>query len=146
QITRVSKETFWYIEGLIHNDPGFSNKSKILQRPVWQQLAVTLERLGCNGNGASVGRFARQWGLGIGTVIKYTKRVITAINSIGDNYVQWPNSFERQQISNRIEQSSGFKGCVGFLDGTDVVLEYKPSIDGETYYNRKKRYALTVQL
>ncbi|CAG8781685.1 786_t:CDS:2, partial [Dentiscutata erythropus] len=62
----------------------------------------------CNGNGASVGRFARQWGLGIGT----------------------PNSLERQQISDRIEQSSGFKGCIGYLDGTDVVLEYKPSEDG----------------
>ena len=81
QITRVSKETFWYIEGLIHNNPGFSNKSKILQRPVWQQLAVTLERLGCNGNGASVERFARQWGLGIGIVIKYTKRVSETENT-----------------------------------------------------------------
>ncbi|CAG8826743.1 35203_t:CDS:2, partial [Gigaspora margarita] len=66
---------------------------------------VTLEQLGCNGN------------------------VLTAINSIGDNYVQWPNFFERQQISSRIEQSSGFKGCVGFLDGTKVVLKYNSSLD-----------------
>ncbi|CAG8829464.1 22800_t:CDS:1, partial [Gigaspora rosea] len=70
---------------------------------------VTLESLGCNENGASVGRFARQWSLGIGTVIKYTEHVITAINSIGNNYVYWPNSLECQQISKRMELSSGFK-------------------------------------
>ncbi|CAG8637860.1 3217_t:CDS:2, partial [Gigaspora rosea] len=100
---------------LICNNPAFLNISKHLQRPVWQQLAVMLEHLGCNGNGAFVGRFARQWGLGIGTV-----------------------------VDNKIEQLSGFKSCVGFLDGTDVVLEYKPLKDGVTYYNRKKKYALTV--
>ncbi|CAG8738653.1 8937_t:CDS:2, partial [Racocetra persica] len=134
QITRVSKETFMHLENLIHDNPVFLNKSEHLQRPVWQQLAVTLERLGCNENSASIGRFARQWGLGIGTVVEYTKRVITAINSIGNDYVQWPNFIERQQISERMEISSGFKGCIGFLDGTDVILEYKPSKDGETYY------------
>ncbi|CAG8453121.1 8143_t:CDS:2 [Gigaspora rosea] len=100
---RASRKILRKSHGLIHNDPGFSNQSKTLQRPVWQQLAVILERLGCNGNGASVGRFARQCGLGIGAV------------------VQWPNSFERQQISNQIKQSSGFKGCVEVLDSTDVV-------------------------
>lgn len=42
--------------------------------------------------------------------------------------------------------SSGFSGCIGFLDGTDVVLNYRPTIDGETYFNRKKRYAFNVQL
>ncbi|CAG8615182.1 17831_t:CDS:2 [Cetraspora pellucida] len=143
---KISSRNQQIKKGLIRNNPVFLNKSKNLQRPVWQQLAIALERLGCNGNGASVGRFARQWGLGISTVVKYTKHIITAINSIGNNYVQWPNSLEKQQISDRIEQSSGFKGCIGYLDGTDVVLEYKPSEDGEIYYNRKKRYALTVQL
>ncbi|CAG8458605.1 15209_t:CDS:2 [Cetraspora pellucida] len=55
QITRVNKETFWHIENLIHNNSVFLNQFKCLQKPVWLQLVVTLERLGCNGNGASVG-------------------------------------------------------------------------------------------
>ncbi|CAG8833351.1 26570_t:CDS:2, partial [Racocetra persica] len=130
QITRVSKETFWHIENLIRDNPIFLNKSKHQQRPVWQQLAVTLEQMGCNGNGASVERFARQWGLGISTVVEYTKRIVIAINSIGNAYVQWPDSVEWQQISSGIEQLSGFKGCIGFLDRTDVVLEYKLFKDG----------------
>ncbi|CAG8458587.1 15208_t:CDS:2 [Cetraspora pellucida] len=33
-----------------------------------------------------------------------------------------------------MELLSGFKGCIGFLDGTDVILEYKPTKNGETYY------------
>ncbi|CAG8572303.1 13058_t:CDS:2, partial [Cetraspora pellucida] len=132
QITRVSKETFWHVENLIHDNSIFSNKSRHPQRPVWQQLAVTLERLSC----ASVGQFARQWGLGIGTVVEYTKHGITAINLIGNKYVQWSDSVERQQISNQMEQLSGFKRCVGFLDGTDVVLEYKLLIDGSVTDSR----------
>ncbi|CAG8756150.1 444_t:CDS:2, partial [Gigaspora rosea] len=92
---------------LIRNNPAFLNNSKHLPRPAWQQLVVTLERL---------------VGLGIGTVVEYTKRIVTAINSIGNAYVQWPDSIEQQQLSE-------FKGYVGFLDGTDVVLEYKPLKD-----------------
>ncbi|CAG8705192.1 12676_t:CDS:2, partial [Gigaspora margarita] len=41
-------------------------------------------------------------GLEIGTVVEYTKHIVIAINSIGDTYVQWPDSIE-----------------------TDAVLEYK---------------------
>ncbi|RPA98751.1 hypothetical protein L873DRAFT_1611535, partial [Choiromyces venosus 120613-1] len=44
-----------------------------------------------------------------------------------------------------VEESSGFPGCIGFLDGTDIVLRYGPSYHGETYFNRKKQYALNVQ-
>ncbi|RIB18758.1 hypothetical protein C2G38_2084821, partial [Gigaspora rosea] len=55
----VKRHAFWHIESLICNNPAFLNISKHLQRPVWQQLAVMLEHLGCNGNGAFVGRFAR---------------------------------------------------------------------------------------
>ncbi|CAG8747492.1 12901_t:CDS:1, partial [Dentiscutata erythropus] len=106
----------------------------------------TLEHLDCNRNSTSVEQFAKQWGLEIGTVVEYTKHIVTAINSIRNTYIQWPDSIERQQISSRIEHLSGFKGCVGFLNKTDFVLEYKPLKDEETYYNKKKKYALTVQL
>lgn len=32
--------------------------------------------------------------LEIGTVVEYTKHIVIAINSIGDTYVQWPDSIE----------------------------------------------------
>lgn len=32
------------------------------------------------------------------------------------------------------------------MDGTQVVLYEKPKVDGETYFNRKSRYAINLQL
>lgn len=39
-----------------------------------------------------------------------------------------------------------FSGVVGKIDGTDIVLHYKPGgiFDGEMFWNWKKRYALDV--
>ncbi|OWZ05756.1 hypothetical protein PHMEG_00022090 [Phytophthora megakarya] len=47
----------------------FSNPSKNPQAPVWLQLAVALDRLGTNGNGASLGRSRKLWGLGKGRAL-----------------------------------------------------------------------------
>lgn len=43
-------------------------------------------------------------------------------------------------------ERQGFGGVVGKVDGTDIVLKYKPGgvFDGEMFWNRKKRYALDV--
>jgi len=49
---------------------------------------VTLERLGCDGNGASVGRLAHTCGIGVGTVILYSKRVVEAIMSLEEEFMQ----------------------------------------------------------
>jgi hypothetical protein len=40
----------------------------------------------------------------------------------------------------------GFPGCVGFVDGTYVVLRFCPTKDGETFFNRKSRYAYNIML
>jgi hypothetical protein len=73
--------TFLCIVALIQNRPVFRTDAASYQkqRKVWQQALVCFERLGCNGNGASVGRFAREFGIGMGTVVLYTERVVTAL-------------------------------------------------------------------
>ncbi|PWW75555.1 hypothetical protein C7212DRAFT_204551 [Tuber magnatum] len=48
-------------------------------------------------------------------------------------------------MRNAIEQESGFPGCVGFLDGSDVVLQHGPSLHGESYFNQKTQYGLNIQ-
>ena len=75
QICRVTKDTFRYIENLISNHEIFLNNSNNPQQHVWVQLMVAMERFGTNGNGSSVGRIARQGGIGNGTVSLYTDRV-----------------------------------------------------------------------
>jgi hypothetical protein len=146
QIARMDRRSFWKLEAIITKNAVFRSNSNHSQHPVWLQLVVTLERLGNHGNGISVGRSARQWGISEGSVEMFSTRVIGAINALAPQYIQWPGAAERHRISQRMGESSGFDGCVGFLDGTDIVLQRRPSIDGETYFNRKKRYALNAQL
>jgi hypothetical protein len=62
---------------------------------------VVLKRLGCEGNGVSVGIVSRFSGVSTGTVVKYSERVITAIYDIGHQLIQWPDENERREISNR---------------------------------------------
>jgi len=48
-------------------------------------------------------------------------------------------------MRSQIQESSGFPGCVRFLDGMDIVLQHSLSYYGKTYFNHKKRYALNIQ-
>ena len=49
-------------------------------------------------------------------------------------------------MKNLIERESGFPSCVGFLDGTTVIFDIKPISDHESYYSRKSRYGINVQI
>jgi hypothetical protein len=113
--------------------------------PIPHQLALTLERLGSNGNGASVGRFSRNLNVGRGTVIKASRRVIRAINDLSARFLLWPDTERRREISG-VMKAEGFEGCVGFVDGTTIPLYQRPSIDGEVFFDRKKRYSINCQV
>ena len=103
---------------------------------------VTLERLGCDGNGTSVGRLAHT--CGIGTVVLYCKRVVEAIMSMEEEFIRWPDSAERRIIAHRIEEDTGFPGCVGVVDGTHVHFAQRPAIDPECYWTRKHKYSINA--
>ena len=57
---------------------------------------VTLQRLGCDGNGVSVGRCGRLAGISVGSVCKFTARVITATLELKKRFIYWPNAAERR--------------------------------------------------
>lgn len=42
--------------------------------------------------------------------------------------------------------AKGFKGCIGFIDGTTFPLSQKPAVDGECYFDRKSRYSINAQV
>lgn len=146
QEVRVSRRMFALILALIADNPTFQSRCVRPQAPVEAQLLVALYRFGAHGNAAAVARVASRFAIGDGTVILYTERIIEAIVVLFDQFVTWPNHIERESISTRIEALCGFPDCLGFLDGTDIVLEQKPAIDGELYFNRKKRYAISAQV
>ena len=128
QITRMTRETFNELYLVIGNDDIFRNNSRNQQMDVKYQIIVGLERLGCSGNGASVGRFARSNGVSNGAVTLLAKRFITGmilfitavINNI--NNIIWPNRDNRKRISQRIHDKYGLPNAVGIIDGTSIVL------------------------
>jgi len=38
-----------------------------------------------------------------------------------------------------------WSGCAGFIDGSDINLQFAPEWHAETYFHRKKRYGFNVQ-
>ena len=146
QETRMTQHSFKCLVRLIEHHPIFHNRSKNPQAHVWEQLFVVLKRLGCEGNGVSVGIVSRFSGVSTGTVVKYSERVITAIYDIGHQLIQWPDENERREISNRFTMNHGLKGAVAIVDGTQVILSQRPHIDGETYWTRKGRYSINLQI
>lgn len=142
----MSRNSFKILVELIEHHPIFHNNARNPQAPVWQQIFITLKRLGCEGNGVSVGATSRTGGVSVGTVVKYTQRVIMAIYDIGHNLIKWPDANERKEISARFHRNHGLQGAVAIVDGTQIILAQRPHIDGETYWTRKGRYSINLQI
>jgi hypothetical protein len=141
---RVSKETFNHILQKIHMHPVFHNNSRNPQRPVKLQLAVALNRLGRNGNGASKGDLSSYFKIGEGTVCLYTDRVVEAILSLEREFIKWPSVQQRTEHSQYMDMTYGFKGCVGIVDGSCCVLATRPAISGSDYFCRHKSYSVNL--
>ncbi|POM61725.1 hypothetical protein PHPALM_29222 [Phytophthora palmivora] len=135
--TCVSKNTFNVLLDLIRDDVVFQPKPNSTKRPqldVFIQLAVTLEWYGAYGNGNAVAHFVRNYGIGAGTVSTYVRRVQKALLRYYTSSVVWTSRFGLVE------------GVVGFVDGTHVILDQKPHINGALHYHRKCRYSLIVQI
>ena len=145
QSARTTKDGFINVLESICSNSVFHQGGIRPQLPIAHQLALTLERLGSNGNGASDGRFSRNLNVGRGTVVKVTRRVLQAIISLGKDYVVWPNAACRAEISD-VMKGEGFSGCIGFVDGTTIPLSQRPGYNGEVFYDRKRRYSVNAQI
>lgn len=147
QEVRMCKHSFVRLVSNLETDPIFLNNSRNPQAPCWVQSMIALSFLGCYGNGNSVGRLARHYGAGDGTISKYCSRFFIAIMKLNKatGIITWPNEQERKKISKRFEEK-GMPGVVGIVDGTYVILCQRPAIDGGTFWNRKSQYAYNIQL
>jgi hypothetical protein len=123
---------------LIESHPIFYNSSWNQQRDPSVQLAVAICRLGSNGNRAAVFRLKKLFHIGYGTINLYTTRVTKVIYQMRSPLASWPTTKERLE-SSQVMQEEGFPGCVGFVDGTNIPLSQKPPIDGNHYFDCKKR-------
>ena len=141
---RMTGKSFNAVAAIVSNDSIFRNDSGNPQVSPIIRLATTLYLLGSFGS--STVRAAPQLGIGEGTAHLYCNRCIIALVRLSSRFIQWPNpgTPEFRRMRAEIEQQSQFHGCVGFLDGTNIVLQYGPSFYGESYYDRKKQYSFNL--
>ena len=147
QVERMTKDSFLKLLNLISNDDAFGSPlSRHKQAPVWVQLQVVLQRLGCEGNGVSVGRLARLAGFSVGSVVAFTERVYTAILRLKKEVIRWPDADERRRLSAYMRTRYGIRGGILMVDGTPAVFSQRPAVDGEVWWTRKCHYAMNLQL
>ncbi|KAI9908080.1 hypothetical protein PsorP6_004625 [Peronosclerospora sorghi] len=86
-----------------------------------------------NGNGAAVKKIARTAGVADGTVTLYTDRVISVLLRLASEFLRWPQTEKRREISRRIAQQSGIVSAMGIVDGTHINFAQRPAIDREVF-------------
>lgn len=145
QMTRMDKASFFVLVALIESHPIFHNVSTFDQAPVEWQLAVTLDRLGHEGNGACLNRLIPTWGVSTGSLCNFTNRCFVAMEAALKDHLRWPERAERRAISQEFAKK-GFPGCVGLIDGTIMPISQRPHESGECYYDRKCRYSINTQV
>ncbi|CAB5115130.1 unnamed protein product [Rhizophagus irregularis] len=142
KILRMHPHSFQQLANLIRSHHVFSSQGNKPQACVEFQLAVFLCRLGSTG---SLFEVCSRFGIGEGTVILYTKRVIQAILAKKKRFVKWPTSEERKKVNEGFENLGGLKNVIGAVDGTYIPMRNAPNKDPEVYFTRKKRYAIHCQ-
>jgi hypothetical protein len=130
---------------MVSRNPVFHNQSRNPQRPVEEQMMITLERLGCFGNGAFVGILANFFCVAEGTVELYTNRCLMAIIALQEQLINWPDAESHQDLQEEFKDV-GFDRCVGVIDGTLIILQDCPKPDGPDYYNCKGSYGISTLL
>lgn len=148
---RVSPYTFDKLVETLEGDPVFTNNSDhAQQRSVEEQVAIVLYRFGHYGNAASLQGTANWGGIGKGTVSLYTRRVIMAVlrRDFMKKNVRLPTQKEKREAKRWVKRKSckAWRGGWCFVDGTLIPLARRPFWFGESYFDRKCRYSLTVQV
>ena len=115
------------------------------QRPISFQLLVYLYRIGLEGSSGGSGRVALFFGIGKGSVYNYVRRCVIALQEIHDEVVDWPDVNERMDMRKRLS-AYGFRHCVGIIDGTLILLNFRPESFHECYFSRKSVYALNMMI
>ncbi|KAF8459268.1 hypothetical protein BDZ91DRAFT_665626, partial [Kalaharituber pfeilii] len=133
---RMHKASFWHLVDLLQNAGG-EDYWKVSRagggptaRPVYQQVAVALYMLGGYGGGVERERIALN--IGKGTAVAYLWRTIAVLIKILPEYLRWPIPEQREQWR---PPTTIFRRCIGFLDGSIIILKDKPRVDPEAYFS-----------
>ena len=79
--------------------------------------------------------------IGKGSIRNYILNCLEAILKLKNDVIYWLCQNERNEMKSRF-LSTGFKDCVGIIDGTIIFLHHRPGEHFECYYSRKSEYAI----
>lgn len=82
-------------------------------------------KLGHDGNASSFIQSASYWNVSEGHMHKTTSRVVEALCNLKDMVIEWPKKDAKRRESMENDTREGFLGCMGKVDGTDIVLKNK---------------------
>ncbi|KAF8592792.1 hypothetical protein K439DRAFT_1324381, partial [Ramaria rubella] len=146
----VTPSTFDTLVCKLQGDPVFHNNSQNKQITVEKQLAVVLYRFGHFGNAASAQKVGLWAGLGYGTVDLCTRQVMEALchPEMRLMATKWPDSAAKAKAKAWVQEQSCpmWKDGWSMVDGTLVPLFARPGFFGNTFFDRKSNYSMTVQL
>ena len=148
RIFRIPRCLFLSLVRLLQNHPAFGVHGKKQRKHFSAELhlLVLLKYMGSEGNASSAINLKHGLGIGKGSVTNYLRRAVDAVLSLFSQTVFWPDAEECIEISNRIREAQHFPKCFGAIDGTHLVLAFKPELDGEEYWTRKQNYAVAATL
>ncbi|KAL7538614.1 hypothetical protein ACHAWF_010854 [Thalassiosira exigua] len=141
---RMSREQLDAVTELIANHGVFEKQKKgRAQADVKYQLMVLLHFVGREGETNESQR--NTFHISRGACEKYRDRCVTALCSMRDKYICWPDEDERKVMAARIEKGFKLPNCVGIMDGTLAELGICPECtDSADYNGRKFGYSLTI--
>ena len=122
----------------------------------WQNwLRAGLDRpvdslFGHDGNASSLQKVANWAGVGKGTVTLATRRVMTAVlhPDFMQATVHFPSQEEKEAAKCWVHRHSfrAWRNGWCFFDGTLIPLATQPVWFGESFWDRKDRYSLNIQV
>jgi hypothetical protein len=149
---RMHRESFEQLHDMIKDHPVFNVKGNTRrkgrnQSPARNQLACFLRYIGTEGSGCSNAGMRQVFRFGRGSFPNFIHRCCTAICSLKDQAVTWPDEDERKRIAKRFFDKFGFPNCVGIADGTLFPFAFRPETeDAPDYKGRKLGYTLTCMV
>jgi len=115
----------------------------LYRAPVKYQILVFLHVLNTSGSEANFSKVGTRFKISHGIAKCFVERCTKAILYLLEKEaVRWPDARTRRDIARRSQEKYVFPKCIGFLDGTIFPLEFKPTLFGEEYHNRKGCYAV----
>ena len=136
----MGRNTFDKLVCLLADDPIFESQGKKPQRHVKVQLAAFLLRYGNCGSNTFI--VERNLNISEGSVFDYCRRVVKAVRRLCSQFLGWPGESCKTEISQYIENQSGFPNCIGCCDGSLIRFTEEPMVNGDQYRCRKKTWAV----